>query len=448
MRRMSRGREGGGPRFAALLFAAGLTGCVSPGPSPDCPADTTAEVGVLLLGDAGYHLDYVNDRPEDPTELEAFQERYRKSLARVGAADPEAEIPPHSTFPDSGHTVPASGLDPVGAAANRYCKAGKRCDFGVLLGDNIYPDGATAGADGRPDAERFRKIFVAPYQALFSTHPGFQFDVVLGNHDWYTSVAGALAQVDFHQRHPNYHMDGLYYSHRRQTPVGAVEIFALDTEVMLSKWLVPDPDIEDDGELPWASETQVNTPWVAEYGMTAGNQVEWLRQALRASDAEWKIVIGHHPLWSSSGGKFAQAQTLRRILLPVLCPLADAYIAGHDHTLEIHEQSCRGYGDPEQQSPLTTIVSGAASKQRRIHYNFARQQSEKMPGLKTQWAQGMIWGFGHLNLSRDSAVVTMITTPDDGSGKAETAYQYRFPRRTSSPAASRCQPDSTESIAR
>ncbi len=392
--------------------------------------DPDASVSILLLGDAGYHLNYAWENFDDPETVEEFRTDYLRRLTWVGSPDPEAEIPPYSVLPRSGHTVLASGLQSVATAIGRYCQRQARCDFGIMLGDNIYPNGATEGRDGRPDADRFTDIFVTPYETLFSAQPDFEFDVVLGNHDWYTSVGGALAQLKFHEEHPNYHMDDLFYTRRRETPIGSVELFAIDTELLLSTVVIPMPKLTSNGATDYHAELELIRPWVTEHAMTQPDQVAWLAAKLQASDATWKIVAGHHPLWSSSGYKFAQAQALRRLLLPVLCPFADIYVAGHDHTLEIHEQSCKGYTD-QPSKPLTHIVSGTGSKQRLVNYNFARRQAETMPGFRPVWAKGMIWGFAHLRLSFDDAIVTIITTPDDATGDVERAYEYEFERRTS-----------------
>ena len=53
-----------------------------------------------------------------------------------------------------------------------------------------------------------------------------------------------------------------------------------------------------------------------------------------------------------------------------------------------------------------------------------------MPGFVPLWAQGMVWGFVHLNLADDNATVTVISTPDDASGDAVVEYEYEFVRRT------------------
>ncbi|MEL6688405.1 MAG: FN3 domain-containing metallophosphoesterase family protein, partial [Pseudomonadota bacterium] len=60
-------------------------------------------------------------------------------------------------------------------------------------------------------------------------------------------------------------------------------------------------------------------------------QARWLDGALRESDAKWKIVSMHHPVFSSGRGRDNQER--REVLLPVLERHAvDLVLQGHDHT--------------------------------------------------------------------------------------------------------------------
>jgi tartrate-resistant acid phosphatase type 5 len=59
-----------------------------------------------------------------------------------------------------------------------------------------------------------------------------------------------------------------------------------------------------------------------------------------------------------------------------------------------------------------------------------RHQAATYPQLRTGWARGLVWGFAHLAVSGDTATLTFVETPDDGSGKAETVHVTRFERRT------------------
>lgn len=60
-------------------------------------------------------------------------------------------------------------------------------------------------------------------------------------------------------------------------------------------------------------------------------QAEWLDAALEASDARWKIVSMHHPIFSSGRGRDSPER--RALLLPVLeRHSVDLVLQGHDHT--------------------------------------------------------------------------------------------------------------------
>lgn len=61
------------------------------------------------------------------------------------------------------------------------------------------------------------------------------------------------------------------------------------------------------------------------------DQAQWLDGALKDSDAKWKIVSMHHPIFSSGAGRDSEER--RRALLPVLeRNSVDLVLQGHDHT--------------------------------------------------------------------------------------------------------------------
>src|SRR5690606_41977399 len=114
----------------------------------------------------------------------------------------------------------------------------------------------------------------------------------------------------------------------------------------------------------------------AERGMAA-----WVEDALRGARAERKVVIGHHPLWSAVGGKHAESAALRDMILPALCRYADAYFAGHEHTLEVHTYDCDEPGTDRKS--VVQVVSGAAGKQRTINPAYRDRQLASVPRLAT-----------------------------------------------------------------
>ena len=61
-------------------------------------------------------------------------------------------------------------------------------------------------------------------------------------------------------------------------------------------------------------------------------QLVWLTDELKKSQARWKVVYGHHPIYSAGAHK--DSERLIKQLLPVLRDRADVYIAGHDHDMQ------------------------------------------------------------------------------------------------------------------
>jgi len=65
----------------------------------------------------------------------------------------------------------------------------------------------------------------------------------------------------------------------------------------------------------------------------ARGQLDWFKAALAASKAQWKIVIGHHPIYS--GGLHGGTPELIENILPLLGQHGvQAYFNGHDHDLQ------------------------------------------------------------------------------------------------------------------
>src|SRR5262249_26164386 len=102
------------------------------------------------------------------------------------------------------------------------------------------------------------------------------------------------AQVLYTQRSTTWRMPAPYYTYR----AGPVQFFALDTNTL----------------------------------QTAEKQLQWLDEALAASRAPWKIVYGHHPIYTS--GAYEDGPVLIAKLLPLLRHRADVYVAGHDHNMQ------------------------------------------------------------------------------------------------------------------
>lgn len=408
---------------AALLL---LGGCAaSPGVEPQ--ERPSPPYSLLLFGDHGYDLDYIEEDERNPA-LSLDQAIAKQKVEWFEDKRPPEEFAPTALIrlPDTGGYVDASGLGPVTSAMLDLCRT-ERCDSAVMLGDNIYPDGPTGGADGRPDAKRFDDILLRPFRKFVDLGPDFRIYATLGNHDWRTSREAALSEVRYMEQTRPFYMDGIIY---RVKPRPDVEIFVLDTEVLLAGETVYEAELADDGsELP-GRVIEEPEPWTRPQTDRERTMVAWLEQSLKESTARWKIVLGHHPLWSSAGSKFEQARVLRRLILPTLCRYSDMYLAGHEHTLELHTDSCEKAVPAGQLPPLPNLVSGAAAKQRPVNSRFMAHQARNNPELVTHYSKGLIWGYMHLTFGADNAMVKVFTTPNDASGANVLEATHVYQRRT------------------
>jgi hypothetical protein len=145
----------------------------------------------------------------------------------------------------------------------------------LILGDIIYDHG---------EVEKYaRDRFEKPYQALLDNHVAFR--VALGNHD--------LRHKNGEESLRYFRMPGRYYHFRE----GNVSFFVIDSNDF------------------------------------SPIQAQWLERSLAVDHAPWRIVAGHHPIYSS--GQHGNNAHLKETLEPILVRQhVDMYLAGHDHNYE------------------------------------------------------------------------------------------------------------------
>jgi hypothetical protein len=153
-------------------------------------------------------------------------------------------------------------------------------DFGITLGDNYYPAGMASPTD-----PRWKQLWDELYDPL-----KIKFYAALGNHDWVMSDSPA-AEILYSANSPSWRMPSPYYTFT----AGPVQFFALDTNEVSEAQLI------------------------------------WLDGELAKSTSKWKIVYGHHPIYSD--GEHGDSLVLTRRLLPLLKNRVDVYLVGHDHIL-------------------------------------------------------------------------------------------------------------------
>ncbi|OUS72549.1 acid phosphatase [Pseudoalteromonas sp. A601] len=216
-------------------------------------------------------------------------------------------------------------------------------DFIVSTGDNFYPNGVASVND---------PLWQSAYEDIYhGPHTFEDWYVVLGNHDY---LGNAQAQIDYTNKSQRWQLPARYYS----------KAFELENnEQVLMVFLDTNPI---------QPEYKTRDKYRSTQGQGYKTQLTWLETQLAGSDAKWKIVVGHHPLYSS-GKRFGRNQGLRDILEPIMeRHNVQAYIAGHEHDLQ--------YNQPEN-SNIAHFVSGGGSEARFVKQREFTRYAEATPGF-------------------------------------------------------------------
>jgi tartrate-resistant acid phosphatase type 5 len=228
--------------------------------------------------------------------------------------------------------------------------------FVISVGDNFYENGVASVTD-----PHWRASFEDVYH---QTPLQIPWHVILGNHDYHGNCE---AQIAYHATNPRWNMPARYYQQSHQLDGGATaDFFYLDTTPMVKGH---------------RTETEAQREAATQ---NVRRQLDWFASALAASKAQWKIVMGHHPIYS--GGLHGDTPELIRDILPLLHDHGvQAYFNGHDHDLQ-HLRA----------GELNLFDSGAGSQFR---------PTEKTE--HTQWAKACS-GFTTVQLLNDRMNVRMM----------------------------------------
>ena len=253
----------------------------------------------------------------------------------------------------------------MGAAA-----ADTGAKFVISVGDNFYEHGVSS-ADDLQWQTSYEMVYTAPSLQV-------PWHVVLGNHDYHLNSG---AQIAYTKTSKRWNMPARYFTRKEHIDAAtAVDFFFMDTMPMAT---FDDDEILFKKKVPWED---------------VPNQMAWLEKSLAASTAPWKIVVGHHPIYT--GGLHGDTPFLVEHVLPLLQKhKVQVYLNGHDHDLQ-HLQA----GD------VNLFCSGAGSKPR--------------PTTKTahtKFAQGCS-GFMAVALQADKMNVRMI------NDRGEILYTTAVPR--------------------
>jgi|688.fasta_scaffold14427_3 3',5'-cyclic AMP phosphodiesterase CpdA len=212
-------------------------------------------------------------------------------------------------------------------------KVGSECqyDFIVSTGDNFYDAGVDSVGDVLWDMS-----FEYVYTGSQLQCPWY---VVLGNHDYRGAPSAEMAYSNMSSR---WKLPSKYF--KEQFSAGgneSVEMFFMDSNPYQKDLL------SAAGSYP-----ELN-------GQDTVSQNGWIESGLRNSSADWKLVVGHHPLYTC-GVRKNQRQHMRKFEGLFNETHVDAYFCGHEHDLQVHK--------PE--GNVTYFVSGGGGSKRPIQPPF------------------------------------------------------------------------------
>ena len=223
-------------------------------------------------------------------------------------------------------------------------------EFIVSVGDNFYPNGVQSTQDYH---------WISSFENIY-TDPSLYTDwyVALGNHDYRGNVQ---AQIDYSQISRRWNMPERYYSKTFELEKGEkLLLIVMDTN----------PFIDSYHKNP---EKYIG---IREQDTVA--QKKWLEDQLNTKDTsvKWKIVVGHHPLYSGGKRKESKDTKLFESKFADLFDKykVDAYICGHEHDLQIIKPKGRY---------TTQFLSGAASEVRQSGEREGTIFAATEPGFMT-----------------------------------------------------------------
>ena len=182
-----------------------------------------------------------------------------------------------------------------------------KVDFIAALGDTHHFDGVQSVSD---------PLWMTNYETIYS-HPELMLDwyAVCGNHEYRGNTKAVIDYSDVSRR---WSMPDYYYSKTVDAGNGekALLVF-IDTTPMIESYK------KDNKKYPDAKNQDTE------------KQLQWIDKTLNESDAKWKIVMGHHPVYAQTKKSDHERIEMQEKLKPILDKYnVDAYMAGHIHSFQ------------------------------------------------------------------------------------------------------------------
>jgi 3',5'-cyclic AMP phosphodiesterase CpdA len=215
-------------------------------------------------------------------------------------------------FPDSLNFLVISDFGGQGGIIQRHVafQLGQiaqveKSKFIITAGDNYHQNGIPSAHDPR---------WISEYENIYSS-PSLMVPwyASLGNHDY---VGNALAEIEYTLISKRWKMPDRYYTHTEKINDTTDVLFVhIDTS-------------------PFITEYRNNDSTYHVLGQDIHKQLRWIDSVLASSHARWKIVVGHHPIYSSVGNH-GNTKELIDSVLPLLQKYGvRIYFCGHEHFLQ------------------------------------------------------------------------------------------------------------------
>jgi len=228
----------------------------------------------------------------------------------------------------------------VAGAMNDYSKK-FHSRFIVTTGDNFYPAGVSSTSDPHWQLS-FENIYNKEGHQL-TWYP------VLGNHDYQQNPN---AEIDYSSMSSRWTMPARYYTLKKNiNSVATALLVFTDTSPFVEAYYSASMS-----DLPQQDTTA---------------QLKWLTQTLSSSNDRWKLVFGHHPVYSVGPHGFTQ-ELIQRFKPVFNQTNTDFYICGHDHSL----QYIRWPGDS-----VHYLVSGGGSESTPVNPQSYTLFARSTPGF-------------------------------------------------------------------
>ena len=270
----------------------------------------------------------VNAQEVQKKELSGYSEGYNSNLQKV---DNSLNFLLMGDFGRYGQFHQKEVAKQMGKAA-----ATVESEFVITVGDNFYPNGVQSIKD---------YSWTASFENIYTDYSlQNNWYATLGNHDHRGNVQ---AQIDYSDHSRRWHMPSTYYKKEFELEDGnKVLVLFMDTSPFIEKYYDADSGMSE------SMKAQDTTA-----------QKKWLLKELATTDKKvtWKIVVGHHPLYS--GGKRknnSETKSFEKNFAGIFDKYkVDAYFCGHEHDLQIIKPKGRYTTQFLSGSACTVRPSGA-----------------------------------------------------------------------------------------